>query len=278
MQSETFNRMLTEYSQLLHSRQLSYNTERAYLSRITQFLIFVEKNGSAERFIMEEKEVTGMVEKYQKYLKDLGSTVASMNAIWTAIEQFLDHFGLEKPSIERDSVEGRSRKILSAKEQQRLLQVLEREAMVQHRAIIACFLFCGLRLSECSSLDLDHLSLDEKGGAIVVGKGYIKRVLIVDTYAREAITAWLAERRYRCAEDNNGLFVNLRGERIANTGLDRIVRAVGRRAGLVISAQLLRRTYMANMLTTVDDAHVVAALTGTRPHSFSSWTGVSTGA
>lgn len=274
MKSETFHRMLDDYCQLLRSRTLAYNTERAYVSRITQFLIFVEKNGNPEKFLFEQSEVILMLEKYQHYLKELGSTVASMNATWTAIEQFLDHFGLERPSIDRDSVEGRSRKVISVSEQQRLLQALEKEALLQHRAILACFLSCGLRLGECSALDVENLTFDESGGAVAVGRGYIKRVLVLDPYATEALKAWLVERKFRSMAETGPLFVNHRGERLANSALDRIVRAIGRRAGLVISAQLLRRTYMHNLLSVVDNTHVVAALTGTRAHSFNAWSGV----
>ncbi len=273
MQSEIFHTMLNEYCQLLRSRALASNTERAYISRVTQFLLFVEKNGDAHRFVAEEREVVAMLGQYQTYLRELGSTIASMNAVWTAIEQFLDYFGIHRPLIYRDSVEGRSKKILSGAEQQSLMQVVERESLLQHRAILACFLYCGLRLSECSWLDVEHVNINESGGSLVVGRGYIKRVLALDSDAREAVNAWLVERRLRGIPDSGPLFVNHRGERLQHTGLDRIVRVTGRRAGLVVSAQLLRRTYMHNMLTIVDDAHVVAALTGTRPYSFSTWTG-----
>ncbi len=272
MQSEIFHTMLNEYCQLLSSRALARNTERAYISRVTQFLLFVEKTGDAHRFVAEEREAAAMLGQYQTYLRELGSTIASMNAVWTAIEQFLDYFGIHRPLIYRDSVEGRSKKILSGAKQQCLMQAVERESLLQHRAILTCFLYCGLRLSECSWLDIEHVGIDESGGSLIVGRGYIKRALALGN-AREAVNAWLIERRLRGLPDSGPLFVNQRGERLVHTGLDRIVRVTGRRAGLEVSAQLLRRTYMHNMLTIVDDAHVVAALTGTRPDSFSTWTG-----
>jgi site-specific recombinase XerD len=58
----------------------------------------------------------------------------------------------------------------------------------------------------------------------------------------EVPSEWLTERRRVAADGEPALFVGRRGRRLARRSIDDVVRAVGRAAGLELSAHVLRHT------------------------------------
>ena len=85
---------------------------------------------------------------------------------------------------------------------------------------------------------------------------------------RAALESWLALRRTREVGDQlareRALFTAARGGRLSPRAIDRVVRAVGARAGIALSAHVLRHTWVTNLVRGGHDVVLVAELAGHR--------------
>jgi integrase/recombinase XerD len=126
----------------------------------------------------------------------------------------------------------------------RLLDAARRPGPIGARdtALIELLYGCGLRASEAVGLDVSACNLDDSEDPylVVTGKGSRVRAVAVPNVARVALEAYLrvgrpalvSRRRGGDASDTDAVFVSVRGRRLAREDVWRIVRAVGRRAGL----------------------------------------------
>jgi len=96
-----------------------------------------------------------------------------------------------------------------------LEQNLETWQDVRDQAIYELLYSAGLRLSECTDLDLTP-GLDQMaaGWVSVIGKGQKARLAPMGSKAQQAMQAWLAIRHDYAKEDEQAVFVNQRGNRI----------------------------------------------------------------
>jgi site-specific recombinase XerD len=85
---------------------------------------------------------------------------------------------------------------------------------------------------------------------------------------RLALENWLAFRRRREAASqvasDAALFTAARGGRLSPRAIDRVVRGVGARAGIALSAHVLRHTWVTNLVRGGHDIVLVAELAGHR--------------
>src|SRR4030095_621347 len=95
-------------------------------------------------------------------------------------------------------------------------------------AILQLLYASGLRVAECSGLDLEDLDRGQ-GTVRVLGKGGKERVVPVGDAAVRALDEYLTAR----GAATGPLFVNPRGGRLTTRGMHRIVKRQARDAGLV---------------------------------------------
>src|SRR5262249_12489924 len=150
-------------------------------------------------------------------------------------------------------------------EKANLLAVLATYASPKERAVVLLFLSTGIRLSECAALNIsDALLTTPSGEALLcVRKGSAYRNLPLDQVAQSALLAWLDERnRNKVQSTIPALFVNNLGRRMSNQGLDLIIRKIGLKAHFVLSAQVLRDTFLTELARQSTDAILVAKIAG----------------
>ena len=114
------------------------------------------------------------------------------------------------------------------------------------RAILATFLYGGLRLSELTGLD--RSALDLGGGVLRIwGKGAKERLAPLHEGARRALEAYLRESPARDAEP---LFRDKEGRRLTSRAAGQVVRDAVQRAGLSrrITPHKLRHTFATHLL------------------------------
>jgi integrase/recombinase XerC len=136
------------------------------------------------------------------------------------------------------------------------------------RALLETLYSAGLRVEECSRLDLADLDL--QGGSVhVLGKGRKERLGLLGRPARDALAAWLPERarllvaRRRTAEE--ALFVNARdGGRLTVRSIARLVKQHAEQAGLPAdtSPHTLRHSFATHLLDRGADLRVVQEMLG----------------
>ena len=129
------------------------------------------------------------------------------------------------------------------------------------QAILELFYSSGLRLSELTNLDLDHLDL-AAGLVQVLGKGGKARVLPVGRKAREALQAWYRLRGIGNPRDR-AVFITRQGNRISPQAVRLRVKAAGERElGQHLHPHMLRHSFASHVLESSQDLRAVQEMLG----------------
>jgi integrase/recombinase XerC len=155
-------------------------------------------------------------------------------------------------------------KTLDVDQTGRLLDFEASDALaLRDRAILELFYSSGLRLAELVSLHIADLDLHD-GTVRVTGKGSKTRVVPVGRHARDALAAWLAERRAVHGPDETALFVGHSGRRVSPRTVQMRVKAWARRQGLDINLHphMLRHSFASHLLESSGDLRAVQELLG----------------
>jgi site-specific recombinase XerD len=134
------------------------------------------------------------------------------------------------------------------------------------RAIVTLLLYTALRLGELAGLDVEDVAISARKGLLVVrsGKGDAYREVPLNRPCRAALEQWLKARGERASDEERALFVGPQGRRLSPRSVDRVVRGVASRAGLELSAHMLRHTCATNLVRGGNDIVLVAELAGHR--------------
>lgn len=123
------------------------------------------------------------------------------------------------------------------------------EASEPHRSRNIAFthvgFHCGLRLSELSRLDLDHLDRTHRLIVNLIVKGGKFLMVPVPQVAIDAIDRYLEQRpRFHPGPTENALFLSERGRRISTRQIGALIPAAAKRAGILrrISPHFLRHS------------------------------------
>lgn len=269
MQPANTEDLLEQFHFSLVENRATPNTQRAYLSRVSKFLSYLESAGLLDSLqVADSEEQKRVVQVYASHLRNQADLSGrTLNATWTALQKFFSCIDVPLSPLESEPVHPTLRATLSPEEQEELLNKIG-PVKCKHKAVIFAFLLCGLRLGECAQLDLDDTEIDS--GSLFIYRRSRSRAVPLDACAQEVFAEWIAERR-RLFSQSQALFISRQGTRITCSGLDRIVRTVGHRAGFVLSARMLRDTFIQRLVTSQADLREAASLTGIRRNRLSSW-------
>jgi site-specific recombinase XerD len=167
--------------------------------------------------------------------------------------------------VSREPLAQTAPRALSGEEQRALLRATE-DAKPRDRAIVVLLLYTALRLTELVTLDVGDARMSARKGVLVVrsGKGDVYREVPLNRPVREALEAWLKIRTRRVAVGETALFVGPQGRRLSARTVDLVIRNTARRAGLALSAHVLRHTCVTNLVRGGNDIVLVAELAGHR--------------
>lgn len=138
-------------------------------------------------------------------------------------------------------------------------------AGTRDRAVLQLLYSGGLRVSECSGLDLSDVDLAD-GLVRVLGKGRKERVVPVGTRAVNRLREYLAVRGEfaRAGSPSSALFLSSRGRRLDRIAIWRLVKRSLRRAGVTQAASphTLRHSFATHLLDRGADLRAVQELLG----------------
>jgi len=262
-------------SHLKHERNLSEHSLRAYTIDLGHFFDFAVAAGTsparADRDLLRE------------YLADLHGQLAASSVArrMSAIRSFykymqrigkIDHSpadGLRGPRQDK-----KLPRMLSVDEMIALLSgPQDGDPLLQLRdlAILELIYGAGLRVSECTGLDCQHVRRDERL-VRVKGKGRKTRIVPFGSKALDALGNYLpvrAELLRRAAppdraDAENALFLNWRGGRLTSRSVGRMLEKRCMEAGLhkVVNPHALRHSFATHLLDAGGDIREIQELLG----------------
>lgn len=134
---------------------------------------------------------------------------------------------------------------------------------LRDRAILEVLYACGLRVSELVDLRLSCLYADE-GYVKVRGKGDKQRIVPIGDSALDALSAYLRERPEPVREDEDIVFLNLRGRRLTRVYVFNMVKRQAVAAGISkeISPHTFRHSFATHLIENGADLRAVQEMLG----------------
>ena len=135
------------------------------------------------------------------------------------------------------------------------------DGALRNAAVIAVGVYCGLRVSEISFLDLGDVDLQGLTVRVRHGKGDKAREIPLNPWAAQFVSAWVSARPDVATP---ALFVSRNGDRLASRTIRTVVGSLAKIAGISkpISPHKLRHTFATMLLNRGADIRVVQELLG----------------
>lgn len=259
---------LVAYQDWLRRQPLAPNTRRAYRIWVSQYCAFLPPHPNRDDPLVDIYARDCAVHDFKTYLKTVQHRKpTSVNLALAALDHFYRFLGLGRPDVRREPLPQQAPRGLEPDEQQRLVRFLKHEVSTRDRAITLLLLYTGLRVSECSALNVDDVAVSARKGIVIVrmGKGNSYREVPLNAAVRTALDAWLTERGQRCSDKaETALFLSRQGHRLTPRAIDLRLRRIAHAAGLVFSAHTLRHTCLTNLVRNGNDLVLVAEIAGHR--------------
>lgn len=253
----------------------SPHTIKAYISDLAQFYsIMASKGAGVEIGEIDHLKIRGYIGCL--YKKDKKSSIGRKLASIRSFYDFLIKKGyLENNPARMVSIPKRDKWLPSFISVDEAFAMMEAPGYVsigdkRDRAILELLYSCGLRVSELVGLDMNDIDL--KGGVLkVLGKGGKERIVPIGKKAVEAIETYLVE-KFKVqsskskmeAGESEPLFTNLRGGRLTQRSVQRLVRrhtseiSKGKR----ITPHSLRHTFATHLLNNGADLRGIQEMLG----------------
>lgn len=269
--------------QFLEHLEIEMNRSRRTLDNYELVL----KHFFQEKSLRQASDITpSLVRDYRLYLNrkqnGRGETLKKNTQAYHAIviRTFLKYLAkndieaLPAEKIEVGKIPDRQVDFLEMEEVERLMAAAEGAGArtLRDRAILELLFSSGLRVSELTSLDRQHVNLDKEEFS-VRGKGGKLRIVFLSADAKRALKAYLAKR----ADVDPALFVsspkkglvNKRNKdrdtlRLTPRSIQRLIKFYAKKAGIVkdVHPHTLRHSFATDLLVNGADIRSVQAMLG----------------
>ena len=258
---------------LQDQRRVSTQTLRAYASDLAQFrAVLADRHGARlpGPETIDPMAIRGFVARLHRE----GLAKSSIARKLSAVRSFL-RYAVRSGEIDKSPADGiptpKQAKLLpknlTVDEVFTLLDAIAGDDVAARRdkALLEFLYATGLRVGELAALDLDDVDL--AGGLVrALGKGNKERIVPFGRKAQTSLLAWLSasEPLRRSRGDANALFLNLRGTRLTDRSVRRILDRRMKEAAIAahISPHALRHTFATHMLGAGADLRAIQELLG----------------
>ena len=249
--------LLFEYIDYLNNiKGYSLNTTKSYKTDINQYFEFIDNKNKKYYEVGE----------FVKYLNKTNYAKSSINRKIASINNFFEWYEennkLEKIKFIKTKYIKQDKKlpdVLTSSYINRLLSNLpvDNPKNVRDRTIIELLYSSGLRVSELTNLKINDFKRNKS--IKVLGKGNKTRILPITNEAYKFINLWIKKNRsfYENDKSNDFLFIGVRGSKISDREIQRIVKS-----SLGTFPHSIRHSFATHLLDGGADLRVVQEMLG----------------
>ena len=259
-EKKSFNleELLKLYKAELEIQGQTPRTIKTYTFFIKKFLEFLQKKGvdpySLEKRHLKEFLLRTHAEKNYS-IKSLYNLILALKSFL----RFLEREDLVK-SLKLPKLPKSLPKALTKEEIRRLIDAADN---LRDKLIIILFYATGLRVSEMRNLNIEDINFEDEFLIVRQGKGRKDRVVPLPRKVIELLKQYLKWRdEYYLNKKENALFLNKNGKRMSYEYIEKIVRNVGKKAGIKVTCHMLRHSFATHMLENGADIRVIQEILG----------------
>jgi integrase/recombinase XerD len=267
---EPYKKGFKAYLQL--EKSLSDNSVEAYLHDIEKLTEYFQQSQNLKT--PEEVELKDL-EKFLKWITELGMTASSQARIISGIRAFykyclLENITVKDPSLllEAPKLKRMLPDVLSFEEIENVISQIDLSKAEggRNKAILETMYRCGLRVSEVINLKISQLHL-EVGFVRVIGKGNKERLVPVGKSAVKYINIYKNKIRIHAtptAGNEDILFLNNRGSKLSRVMIFLIIKDLVKKAGIKknISPHTFRHSFATHLIEGGADLRAVQEMLG----------------
>ncbi|WP_296325912.1 tyrosine-type recombinase/integrase [Treponema sp. UBA3813] len=268
----TVSDAISEYLSYIESvRTLSANTLTACGNDLTQFkeMPFIGSARDISVIELEDlKQCVGFLSKKKRSAASINRFISSVRSLFAYCRKF-GHLQ-KNVALELKTVKNPKKlpRFMTGAEIDKLCREPEVNELLwekRDRALFEMLYSSGCRVSEIASLTLDDFGGDYTS-AIVTGKGSKDRRVYFEKDARNALKAYLEDRKKRFGEEDRErhIFVNQRGGALTTGGIRMIISRYSGSEGTKhhVSPHAFRHTFATAMITNGADVRMVQEMLG----------------
>lgn len=252
-------------------KQVAENTLLAYRSDL-EFYLEDLKSWNIDSFQSVTRENIQNHLRNHKIQGKSTRTIARKVAALRSFHQFLirervtDH----DPShlIEHPQLDQTLPKYLSIEEIDALSNAIstKKPQGVRDLALLELLYATGMRISECTQLDIDDIQLT-MGFVRVTGKGQKERIIPLNQTAIDRLQTYLQMARAKLMKpggDEQAVFINQAGKRLTRQGIAKLLKQHAVKAGITkeITPHLLRHSFATHLIENGADLRAVQEMLG----------------
>ena len=257
---------LIDYLEYLSDiKKFSPNTIKAYRQDIDQFMIFF----NYEYHDLSRDKIRDFLSNLYLSTTNRSTVSRKIYAIRSFFQYLIRQGRLEKNPMDLISIPKADKKlpeILTEDEMIRFLDELPGGSLseIRNKALIELFYASGLRLSELTNLKKENVNFRERL-LRVLGKGNKERIVPFNRKAGEVLKEYIALSDAEFKKSNEYIFLNYRGKKISERGVEKIVKEVFKRisdSGKNVYPHLFRHSFATHLLQRGVDLRMIQELLG----------------
>ena len=252
---------------LATERRLSAHTSSNYERDLELLIAYCEQHGVSDWTQLDSQHVRMFAA--QEFRR--GQSPRTIQRRLSAIRTFCNFLLLEQviktnPALEVQAPRPKKR-LPQTLDVDRMTQLLsfrtDSELSARDKAMMELFYSSGLRLSELTALDIEHLDLPDRT-VRVTGKGNKTRIVPVGRYAIEALTTWLRERTAIATLGEPAVFVAHTGRRLGPRAVQQRIAQWAKQQGIGVHVHphMFRHSFATHLLESSQDLRGVQELLG----------------
>lgn len=243
--------MLDKLETELKIRGFSRKTLETYLFHNKRFLDYIKK----EPAHVDEKDA----KNYIVYLMtDRKLSPSSVNLALSSLKFFYSEI-LQNRAFNNIKAPKSEKKLPTVLTKEEIKKMLNAVKNPKHKLLIEFMYSSGLRVSECVSLKIDDLDLNEKLGKIKHGKGNKERYIILSDNLIQHLNEYINKRK-----DNSQYIFSIKDKPITTRQAQKIVKEAAKKAGIKkrVFCHALRSSFATHLLEAGTDIRVIQELLG----------------